>query len=262
MYNRAAASYERVGPPFFSHFGRSLVASLALAEGAQVLDVACGSGAVLLAAVQRVGANGLVVGVDRASAMVDRTRQEIESRGISNTFVVRMDATALAFPNCMFDAVLCGFALNMLSTPTLALQQFSRVLRARGQLGVTVSEGWWWESDERWQWHHDLVKSLGIRVDFHPRHFITTDDLRAALTKEGFDHVSVVSESYDLVFTDAAEWWRWAWSHGYRQVLEDMSSSQLEQYRVICFEHLQDRPVFGRSQVFIASGSKRNKYAG
>jgi len=262
MYDRAATSYERVGPPFFSHFGRRLVNALALAEGAQVLDVACGAGAVLLAAVQRVGASGLVVGVDRARAMVDRTRHEIESRGITNALVVRMDATALASPNCLFDAVLCGFALNGLSTPILALQEFSRVLRAQGQLGMTVSEGWWWEGDERWQWHSALVESRGVRIDFRPRQFITTDDLGAALTEQGFDHVSVVSDSYDLVFTDAGEWWRWAWSHGYREVLEGMSPFQLERYRAVCFKHLQDRPVDGRLQVFIASGSKRSKQAG
>lgn len=259
MYNRAAASYERVGPPFFSHFGRRLVDALALAEGAQVLDVACGAGAALRAAAQRVGASGLVVGMDRAGAMVDRVCYEIGYRGISNVLVARMDATALAFPNSVFDAVLCGFALNGLSTPALALQEFSRVLRAHGQLGLSVSEGWWWEGDERWQWHSALVESLGIRVDFRPRQFTTTDDLGAALTKQGFDHVSVVSESHDLVFADAGEWWRWAWSHGYRDVLEGMSPSQLERYRVICFEHLQDRPVHGRLQVFIAIGTKSSK---
>jgi O-methyltransferase/aklanonic acid methyltransferase len=259
MFNRAAASYERVGPPFFSHFGRRLVDALALAEGARVLDVACGVGAVLLAAAQRVGTSGLVVGVDCAEAMVDRARYEILSRVVPNALLVRMNATTLAFPDSVFDAVLCGFALNGLSTPTLALQEFSRVMRAQGLFGVTVSEGWWWEGDERWQWHSDLVQSLGIRVDYRPRQFTKADDLGAALTKQGFGHVSVVLESYDLVFADADEWWRWAWSHGYREVLEGMSPSQLERYRVVCFEHLRDCPAHGRLQVFIASATKNNK---
>lgn len=127
VYDRAAASYERVGPPFFSYFGRRIVDMVGVPEASRVLDVACGAGAVLLAAAERIGPRGVVVGVDRASAMVDRARSEIRHRGVSNAFVTYMDALALAFPENVFDAVLCGFALNGLPTPDLALREFSRV---------------------------------------------------------------------------------------------------------------------------------------
>jgi ubiquinone/menaquinone biosynthesis C-methylase UbiE len=257
MYNRAAATYERVGPPFFSHFGRRLVDSINLKDSAHVLDVACGAGAVLLAAAKRVGASGFVVGTDSASGMVERARYEIRYRGISNATVARMDAIALAFADCVFDAVLCGFAFNSFPTPEVTLQQFQRVLRSHGQVGISVSEGWWWEYDERWQWHRDLVESLGIQVAFKPRRFPRTDTLSSLLTRHGFVHVSVVEENYDLVFTDADEWWRWCWSHGYREVMESMTPAQLEQYRVICYEHIQEGPIHSRlSPVFIAAGTK------
>lgn len=254
VYDRAAASYERVGPPFFSYFGRKVVDMVGIPEGSRVLDMACGAGAVLLAAVERVGPRGVVVGVDRASAMVDRVRGEITRRGVSNAVVARMDAIALAFPDRVFDTVLCGFALNGLPTP--ALRECARVLRAHGRVGLTVSEGWWWEGDERWHWHSTLLAALGMRVHLEPRRFPTTQHLVAVLTDHSFDGVSVAMESYELLFADVGEWWSWAWSHGYRQILERMSSSQLEHYRVACFEHLQDRPVQGRLQVFLAVGTK------
>lgn len=79
IYDRAAASYERVGPSFFSYFGRRVVEMVGMSEGSRVLDVACGAGAVLLAAIGRVGPSGIVVGVDRAGAMVDRPRGEIRT---------------------------------------------------------------------------------------------------------------------------------------------------------------------------------------
>jgi hypothetical protein len=81
-------------------------------------------------------------------------------------------------------------------------------------------------------------------------------DLLEMLTDQGFERVSVSTENYPLVFADVDEWWNWTWSHGYRQILERMSASQLERYRVTCFEHLQDRPVEGRLQVFLAVGMK------
>jgi SAM-dependent methyltransferase len=178
-------------------------------------------------------------------------------RGISNAFVARMDVIALAFPERMFDTVLCGFALAGLPTP--ALRECSRVLRAQGRIGLTVSEGWWWEGDARWQWHSALLEALGIRVDLESRRFSTTQHLAAVLADHGFEGMSVAMESYDLVFADVSEWWSWAWSLGYRQILERMSSSQLERYRVACFEHLQHRPVQGRLQVFLAVGTKSSQ---
>jgi ubiquinone/menaquinone biosynthesis C-methylase UbiE len=89
VYDRAAASYERVGPPFFSYFGRRVVDMVGVPEASRVLDVACGAGAVLLAAVERIGPRGVVVGVDRANAMVDRARRSV-LRGITvlSTFPV------------------------------------------------------------------------------------------------------------------------------------------------------------------------------
>ncbi len=256
MFDRAATSYERVGPPFFSHFGRRIVDLLALPQGAKVLDVACGAGASLLLAAQQIGASGLAVGVDLAYMMLDRARQEIEQKHLSNTHLVCMNATSLAFPNGGFNAVLCGFALSYFSPPALAIAEFFRVLRSQGHLGVVLSEGWWWQGDDRWQWHTDLIASLGIRVEDTPRQFPTADDLADAITRGHFDGVSVVTERYDLVFADADEWWRWNWSQGYRRVLEGMSPSQLEEYRAVSFEHLQHDPVCGRLNVFLATATK------
>jgi SAM-dependent methyltransferase len=256
VYDRAAASYERVGPPFFSYFGRRIVDMVGVPEASRVLDVACGTGAVLFATAERIGPRGVIVGVDRASAMVDRARSEIRHRGVSNAFVTRMDALTLAFPENVFDAVFCGFALNGLPTPDLALSEFSRVLRPQGRVGLIVSEGWWWEGDDRWQWHRALLDALGIRIDQEPRRFAAPQNLLEMLTDQGFERVSVSTENYALVFADVEEWWNWTWSHGYRQILEQMSASQLERYRAACFEHLQDRPVEGRLQVFLAGGMK------
>jgi len=257
VYDRAAASYETVGPPYFSYFGRRIVDVVGIPAGSRVLDVACGAGAVLLAAVERAGPSGVVVGVDRSAAMLDRARTEITHKDISNAFVARMDAIALAFPESVFDTVLCGFALGGLPTPTL--REFFRVLRAQGRVGLTVSEGWWWEGDDRWQWHSALLELLRIRVDLEVRRFTSAQNLMAVLTDQGFDGVSVTTEDYDLVFADVGEWWSWAWSHGYRQILESMSLSQLEQYRVACFEHLKYVPIQGCLHVFLAVGTKSSK---
>src|SRR4051794_29481582 len=88
----------------FPHFGRRLVAVAGLPTGTQVLDVAMGRGAVLFAAVERVGAHGKVTGIDLAPGMVEATALDIERRKLSNVDVHVMDAERLAFPGASFDA--------------------------------------------------------------------------------------------------------------------------------------------------------------
>lgn len=222
--------------------------------GALVLDVACGAGAAMLVAAEQAGPNGLVVGVDRASAMLDRARDAIRERGLFNAHLARLDANALAIRDRTFDRVLCNFALDAL--PSSALRELARVLRAGGRVGLTVSESWWWEDDERWDWHRQLLQTLGVRVNLEQRRFPTTTELAAVLTDYGFTGVTAITEEYPLLFADVGEWWSWAWSHGYRAILERMSPAELERYRAACFDQLRERPVQGRLQVFLTAATK------
>lgn len=58
VFSRAAESYDRVGPDFFSHFGHRLVELVEVRPGATVLDVATGTGAALLPAAERARPGG------------------------------------------------------------------------------------------------------------------------------------------------------------------------------------------------------------
>jgi SAM-dependent methyltransferase len=223
--------------------------------------VAAGAGAVLLPAAERVGPHGQVVGVDLAAAMVGRLRQELAARGVDNAAVCRMDAQALGFPGGRFDAVLCGFALDAVPHPQRALAEFHRVLGRVGRLGLTVAPDWWWEVDDRWRWHGELLESLGVRMHGEAAEGrLGTEEVRVAVRAAGFVAVAVAEELFPLVFADAQQWWRWAWSHGYRQVLEAMDQATLECYRAACFERLGvlwgSGAVHGRLKVWLVLANK------
>src|SRR5688500_2176491 len=83
--------------------GRRLVEGVGVSAGDAVLDVATGRGAVLFPAAERVGPGGSVVGIDLAVGMVERTRAEIERRGVANASVRQMDAERLDFADGSFD---------------------------------------------------------------------------------------------------------------------------------------------------------------
>ena len=103
LFSRAAATYNAVGPRFFSHFARRLVSWVEVKPGSQVLDVATGTGAVLLEVAPRLGCHGRVVGVDITQAMLERAPEEIHRNAVRNAELRVMDAEHLAFDDDTFD---------------------------------------------------------------------------------------------------------------------------------------------------------------
>ncbi len=68
VFDRAAATYDRVGVDLFGPIAERLVEELDPRPGKRLLDVGCGRGAVLLRAAARVGPSGTLDGVDPLSA--------------------------------------------------------------------------------------------------------------------------------------------------------------------------------------------------
>src|SRR5688572_8929215 len=64
VFSRAAPTYNSVGPRHFTHFARRLVDYVNVQPGDHVLDVATGTGEVLLAAAERCGDTGRLLGID------------------------------------------------------------------------------------------------------------------------------------------------------------------------------------------------------
>ena len=69
MFDDAAKSYNRTGPSIFTQFGTRLIEQMPLTPDARVLDVATGTGAVLLPVARRVGSEGHVTGIDLSGAI-------------------------------------------------------------------------------------------------------------------------------------------------------------------------------------------------
>jgi len=86
VFTRSASSYERIR--YFPIFGEWLVETAHIPEGAKILDVACGRGAVLFPAAERVGTSGQVIGIDLAEGMASETQIEIQRRGLKQAIQI------------------------------------------------------------------------------------------------------------------------------------------------------------------------------
>jgi ubiquinone/menaquinone biosynthesis C-methylase UbiE len=235
VFGRAAPTYQRAGPPFFSEVARRLVASTGLPAGARVLDVATGTGAALVEAARRAGPAAMVVGVDLAEPMVTEARRRGRQGGIGSAALAVMDAEALGFQAAAFDAVLCASALYLLPHPVAALRGFRRVLRPDGMVAVAVFGA---DLDERWSWRGELLARLAPPLEPLGRRFDQAS-LGQALAEAGFREVAVRVERLDVAYADAATWWASDWSHGERAVLELMSEPALAAYRTAAFQAIQ-----------------------
>jgi ubiquinone/menaquinone biosynthesis C-methylase UbiE len=232
LYDKAAPTYDRVGPRFFSYFGRRLVEMSGLHGGAFILDVGCGRGATLFLVAERVGRSGSVIGVDLSQIMVQETAREIEHLGLGNAQVRHMDAKALEFPDSCFDFIFCGFALFLFSDLDQVLSEFLRVLKPKGMFLASVFGK---KLDKRWDGFRRLVRAY--RNHLRPVPKVDTPtlfdvvQLEEILSNAEFVNIKVVNEEKEFRYRDEKEWWATEWSCGNRSLFERMEPSALEKFR-------------------------------
>lgn len=108
-----------------------------LCPGEAVLDVACGTGTLAIAAKRWVGPTGSVTGLDASAAMVERAQAKAEAAGLDLTFV-QGAAQELPFEDQRFDIVMGTLMLHHLPKPTRAAfaREARRVLKPGGRLLV------------------------------------------------------------------------------------------------------------------------------
>lgn len=110
----------------------------AIEPNARILDIATGTGAMLLAAAERAGRGATLIGIDLSVPMLQRARDATKAAGLDNVELRVMDAQDLQFADESFDCVLCGFALGSIPDPARALSEMRRTLRPAGRLASST----------------------------------------------------------------------------------------------------------------------------
>ena len=138
MWVSRVATFAREGAQNTRYYAAALVDLVAPGEGANVLDIATGTGVVAVAAAQRVGPAGKVVATDFVAEWAPYVAETAAEAGVANVAFEVMSADALALPDDAFDAVFCQFGLMFVPDKVLALREMHRVLKPGGALGLAV----------------------------------------------------------------------------------------------------------------------------
>ncbi len=113
-----------------------LATLMSLGPSVLVLDVACGKGTTALFLAERFGC--CVIGIDLSEPNILDARAVAEAKGLADLVQFRLaDAEALPFDADSFDAILCECAFCTFPSKQKAASEFERVLKARGQVGIS-----------------------------------------------------------------------------------------------------------------------------
>lgn len=132
LFDATADNYDGINQVFSFGTGRRYRARAlrraGLAPGAQVLDVATGTGMVAAAARRIVGPAGGVTALDLSAGMLRIAARHAGLR------LVQGSVDALPLADARFDLLTMGYALRHVGSLDLAFAEFARVLRPGGRV--------------------------------------------------------------------------------------------------------------------------------
>lgn len=115
---------------------KKMVAAMTVPEDGRVLDVACGTGDVMVEIRRQKGPRVKVTGIDFSPGMLDLAHKKIDPQGPDGACLLAGNALAMPFHQATFNAVTIAFGIRNIQDKTGALKAFYDVLVPGGRVLV------------------------------------------------------------------------------------------------------------------------------
>ncbi len=106
-------------------------------DGDTVLDLGSGAGIDILLAAERVGPNGLVIGVDMTDEMIAKANENIAQAGVTNVEVRKGLIEQLPIEDDSVDWVISNCVINLSPEKDRVFAEIARVLKPGGRMLVS-----------------------------------------------------------------------------------------------------------------------------
>ena len=193
-------------PAMFEPFAELLIAHAQVQPGAQVLDVACGTGAASRAAARAAGPEGAVTGLDLGEPTLEVARSHAAEAGAAPIAFLQSDAAALDVADAAFDVALCQQGLQFFPDRPAALAEILRALKPGGRVAIAT-----WKHVEPLAFDAigealaDLVDPQARQMMLSPFALGDGAQLGALLTDAGFSEVEVVQDTLECTWASHAQ---------------------------------------------------------
>lgn len=227
VFDDVAESYDAEVLGFFAPVAGHLLDRLALRGHEALLDIGCGSGAVLTAAGWRLGPRSEMTGIDASARMIERARGALRGTPAGQARLLVMDGQRPELSPGAFDLITASMVLFFLPDPSGALRSWSRLLRPGGRVGIT-SFG---EQTDAWRHLDEAFEPFVPRHVFDartraPRGVFASDEALAdCFQGAGFPSVETSQAIIDVVFDDVDDWHRFTMSNSQSALWESVSPS-------------------------------------
>jgi ubiquinone/menaquinone biosynthesis C-methylase UbiE len=201
-----AAVYDEL-PLWSAMAGLLLLEHVPLRSGSRVLDLGYGTGFPLFELAQRLGAKGMVVGLDSWRATLTRVRMKQRVWAVRNALAVLGDASAMPLAAGQFDLIVSNLGLNNFDDPAASVAECGRVMGAGGTIALTTNlQG---HMQEFYEIFAATLREIGLTpavetLQRHIEHRATVAGVRALLEQAGFRVTRVVERTMPMRFADGS----------------------------------------------------------
>ena len=239
LFTEVLETYDEEEPKYFNYFGRKLANFSPLSHDMNVLDLACGKGAVFYPIYEELSHYGCLLGIDKSDGMVDKLNNEILAYKLQNAVVLKMDAEKLDFPDEFFDLITCGLSLFFMNNDKV----FSEIKRVLKESGYFTFSTWMNDDSNQFQWYENIIKKYLPIIPANKSYLSqeSTDDLHTVdgietlLKKHHMRLIKIATEIKTFNYPNAQSYWSKLWSHGARKTIEKIPHDQLNSFKADIF---------------------------
>ncbi|GKX29473.1 hypothetical protein SH1V18_19530 [Vallitalea longa] len=239
IWDTVAPIFSKAGHNYWNEFGERLVELSNIKDGGLLLDIGMGRGASLFPAIQKIGNNGKIVGIDSSERMVHETNRELLENNIINTEVYIMDVKNMTFAKETFDYIISGFFISTLFYCEQKLNYISRVLKNGGSFSFTT---WGEQNDQKWL-THITDKYISKKSTLTGDRYNTVNSIISVLQESKFKNIRVHEEQPYVIYTNEEQWWNEMNSNAFRCIIDEikeLGKNQIESFKADVNEGLKE----------------------